>query len=254
MRILYIIPGPMHLTELGVTEMKRREGKLRDWAFQGTQVDLVAVDRGPASIESMFEEYLSIQPTAEKVKEAEANGYDAAIIGCFGDPGLDGLREISDMLVVGPARASIALATTLGHRFSFVTVTETIVPGLRRLAWESGALDSMASVRFIDTPVIELNKNHAAAVGKMIEEGRKAVKEDRADVLVLGCMSMGFLDVAEEMSRELGVPVVNPSKAALKVAEATVAMGLKHSRRAYMIPPKIAAGKRLEELFVLPSK
>ncbi|HHV79429.1 MAG TPA: hydrogenase expression protein HupH [Firmicutes bacterium] len=250
MRILYIVPGPMDKTELGVAEMERRQRKLREWAFPGTQVDLTAVTRGPASIESMYEEYLAIPPTAEKVKEAEAKGYDAAIIGCFGDPGLDGLREISDMLVVGPAHASIALATTLGHRFSFVTVTETIVPALRKLAWESGALDALASVRFIDTPVMEVNKNHEAAVEKMIAEGRKAVKEDRADVLVLGCMSMGFLDVAELMTRELGVPVINPSKASLKVAEATVGMGLKHSRHAYMTPPKLAAGKRFEELFI----
>ena len=218
MRILYIIPGPMHLTELGVTEMKRREGKLREWAFRDTQVDLVAVDRGPGSIECMYEEYLSIQPTAERLKDAEAKGYDAAIVGCFGDPGLDGLREISDILVVGPAAASIALA------------------------WEAGALESLASVRFIDTPVIELNKNHAAGVGKMIDEGRKAVSDDRADVLILGCMSMGFLDVAEEMSRELGIPVINPSKAALKMAEATVAMGLRHCGHAYMTPPKLLAG------------
>lgn len=249
MRIAYVIPGPMHRTELGLAEMQRRAGKLREWAFPGTEVEVVAVDRGPISIESMYEEYLSIPATAERVLSLERQGYDAAIIGCFGDPGLDGLREISNMLVVGPGAASIALATTLGHRFGIVTVTRSIIPALRRLVWEAGASEALASIRAIETSVIELNKRHDAALERMVGEGQKAL-DDGADVLILGCMSMGFMDVAEQLEAELGVPVISPPKAALKMAEATVAMGLRHSRRAYMIPPKMKSGKRPEELFI----
>jgi len=54
---------------------------------------------------------------------------------------------------------------------------------------------------------------------------------------------MGFLNVAEEMSLALGVPVVNPGRASLKMAEALVGMGLSHSKLAYMTPPKIISGK-----------
>jgi allantoin racemase len=249
-RIAYLIPGPMHLTPLGSAEVERREAKLKDWSAPGTQISVRTVESGPASIESMYEEYLSIPPTAKLLKEVEDDGFDAAIIGCFGDPGLDGLREISDILVVGPAGASIGLATTLGHRFSFVTVTASIVPALRKLAWEAGAIDALASVRYIETSVIAVNQDPSAALGRMLEQGRMAVEQDGADVLVLGCMSMGFLDVAEEMTRRLGVPVINPSKAALKIAEATVSLGLTHSRHAYHKPPKLAAGVKLSELLV----
>ena len=249
-RIAYLVPGPMHRTELGSMELKRRQDKLQQWAFPDTQVEVHAVDEGPASIESMYEEYLSIPPTARLLGTVEASGADAAIIGCFGDPGIDGLREISDILVLGPAGASVALATTLGHRFSFVTVTASIVPALRRLAWEAGAAEALASVRYIDMPVIEINKDHDAAVAAMLVESRKAVEDDGADTLVLGCMSMGFLDVAEYMSAELGVPVINPARAALKIAEASLAQGLRQSRRAYMRPPKLDAGHTLDELFI----
>jgi allantoin racemase len=249
-RIAYVVPGPMHLTQLGAAELERREAKLREWARPGTEVCVRAVDAGPASIESMYEEYLSIPATARLVTEMNAEGWDATIVGCFGDPGLDGLREISDKLVVGPASASIALATTLGHRFSFVTVTASIVPALRRLAWEAGAADALASVRYIETSVLEVNTDHGAALGRMLEQGRLAVADDGADVLVLGCMSMGFLDVAEQMTAELGVPVINPSRASLHLAEATLALGLTHSRRAYMTPPKLAAGAKLADLYL----
>jgi len=56
-------------------------------------------------------------------------------------------------------------------------------------------------------------------------------------------MSMGFLNVAEEMSETLGVPVINPGKVSLKMAEALVGTGLIHSKVAYMTPPKIASGE-----------
>jgi allantoin racemase len=247
-RIVYLIPGPMHLTVLGSAEVRRREQKLRDWSAAGTDVSVRTVDSGPASIESNYEEYLSIPPTAKLLAQIESEGHDAAVLGCFGDPGLDGLREISDMLVVGPAAASVALATTLGHRFSIVTVTASIVPALRRLVWDAGALDALASVRYIETSVIGLNQDHGAALERMLVQGRAAVEQDGADVLVLGCMSMGFLDVAEQMTAELGVPVINPAKAGLKIAEATLALGLTHSRHAYMTPPKLVAGAKLADL------
>jgi allantoin racemase len=249
-RIAYLVPAPMHLTVLGAKELDRREAKLRQWSQPGTDVVVRAADAGPASIESMYEEYLTVPATARLLTEVAQEGFDAAIVGCFGDPGLDALREISDILVVGPAAASTALATTLGHRFSYVTVTASVVPALRRLAWEAGASDALASVRHIQTSVLEVNQDHEAALGRMLEQGRLAVKCDGADVLVLGCMSMGFLDVAEQMTAELGVPVVNPSRASLHVAEATVALGLTHSRRAYRTPPKIEAGTKLQDLYL----
>lgn len=249
-RVAYLIPGPIHRTALGQAEVERRQATLESWAAPGTTVAVRTVETGPASIESMYEEYLSIPPTAALLRTVEEEGFDAGIIGCFGDPGLDGLREISDMLVVGPAGASIALATTLGHRFGIVTVTASIVPALRRLVWEAGALDALAGIRYIETSVLEVNQEPGSALERMLEQGRAAVEQDGADALVLGCMSMGFLDVAERMTAELGVPVINPSKASLKLAEATVDLGLTHSRRAYHRPPKLSGATTLDELFI----
>lgn len=250
MKIRYIVPGPMGKTELGNRELQRRGEKLKAWAFPSTQVEIAGVEKGPASIESMYEEYLAIPETAREVLAAQAAGCDAAIVGCFGDPGLDGFREITDMLVVGPAGASIGLATTLGHRFSILTVTDSIVGALRRLVWEAGALDKLASIRAVDISVIDLNKDHEGSLERMLAAGREIIAADGADVLVLGCMSMGFLDVAEYMTGELGIPVINPAKASLKVTEALVACNLTHSKRAYMTPPKVEAGLSIEDLYL----
>ena len=56
-------------------------------------------------------------------------------------------------------------------------------------------------------------------------------------MLVLGCMSMAFLPgICETLGERVGVPVVNPVIAALKTAEAVVAMRLAHSKVAWPVP------------------
>jgi allantoin racemase len=239
MKILYILPAPLGRTSAGAAEVARRGAKLREFAAPGTQVDICDVPRGPASIESMFEEYVSIPATAERVLEAAANGYDAVIIGCFGDPGVDAYRELTSMLVVGPAQVAFHAAASLGHRFSVITPLPSLVSCTRSLVEHYGLGSHLASVRAVNTAVLELGKDRAATVEKVAREGRTALEQDGADTLVLGCMSMGFLDVAEQVSQILNVPVINPPRFSLKAAEALVGAGLVHSKRAFMTPPKI---------------
>jgi allantoin racemase len=88
-------------------------------------------------------------------------------------------------------------------------------------------------------PVLEVAQNRATALERLAAVGRTAAREDQADVLVLGCISMGFLGVTEELAKELGVPVVNPVTAGLKTAEMVVSLGVSHSKAAYPVPPKL---------------
>lgn len=239
MRIVYVVPGAMP-----DVEVSRRGTILRSWASPGVEADIIRVTEGPASIESMYEEYLSIPATAKTMFELEQQGYDAAILGCAGDPGLDAMREItSRMVVVGPGESSMLFAAMLGYRFSVLTVLESTVSSSYELAHKAGVAAKLASVRAVNVPVLELATDRAASLEKIISAGRAAIQEDRAHVLVLGCMTMAFLDVAREVEEALQVPVVNPAKVALKAAEALVGAGLHHSKKAYMLPPKLAEGK-----------
>lgn len=248
-RIAYVNRRPFDILPGGQEENAQRLEKLVSWAAPSTAVSIRSVKYGPASIESMYEEYLSIPPTADVLVELAAEQFDAAIVGCFADPGLDGLREISDMPVIGPGTAAMALAVTLGHRYTILTVTGGIAHGLRRLSWEAGTEGALASVRYIDASVAAAGHDRSVIAG-MVELGKAAISQDGADVLILGCMSMAFLDVAEEMSQRLGVPVINPARAALSLCEATLAMGLRHSRVAYPRPIKLGAGGHLDELTI----
>ncbi|HKL13639.1 MAG TPA: aspartate/glutamate racemase family protein [Halanaerobiales bacterium] len=248
MKIAYVVPGIME-----EKEMDRRENLLNKWAFEGVRVKVIGITEGPASIESMYEEYLSIPATAEKMYQLEKKGYDAAILGCAGDPGLDGMREITrEMLVVGPGQSSMQVAVMLGNSFSVLTVTDSTVASSYELAFKAGVKESVASVRPLNIPVLELAEDKEKSIEKIVSVGREAVLEDGADVLVLGCMSMGFLDVADDIQNILKVPVVNPAKTGLKTAEALLSSNLMHSKKAFMTPPKIAEGKveSLDELYI----
>jgi allantoin racemase len=235
MKIVYVVPGVMP-----EQEKRRRLGLLRQWAFASTQVAIEGITEGPASIESCYEEYLSIPPTAKVIVEMEKQGYDAAILGCAGDPGLDAMRELTDrMLVVGPGANSYLAAAMLGHRFAVLTVEDSLIHTCYELARRAGCSEKLETVVALNLPVLELADNREATLDRMIATCKTLVRERGVDSLVLGCMSMGFLDVAEDITRAVGVPCINPSRAALKFAEALVGAGLSHSKKAYCTPPKL---------------
>jgi allantoin racemase len=241
MKVQYLVPGPMSKGPMGAEEVKRREGLLQEWAFPGTQVKVVDVPDGPASIESSYEEMLSVPATLEGVRRAEADGFDAVIVGCFGDPGLEAARELVQIPVIGPGESGMLLAASLGHRFSVITVLDSVIAAQEVQAYKAGVRDKLASVLATDIPVLSLMKDRDASLRRIVDVGRRAVEADRADSLVLGCMTMSFLGIADEVSALLGVPVINAGRCALKAAETLVSMQMSHSKHAFPTPPKLRA-------------
>jgi allantoin racemase len=250
MRIAYVVPGPMSKGPMGLKEMRRREALLNSWAFQGTTVSVVDVPTGPVSIESAYEEAMCVPATIELIMQCEREGFDAAIIGCFGDPGLEAARELATIPVIGPCESSLLLAAGLGHKFSVLTVFDSMTAGQELLAYKAGVLAKLASVRATGIPVLDLMKDPEFTKRRLIEVAEVCVKQDRADAFLFGCMTMSFLDLADEISAAVGAPAVNAGKAALKHAEMLVSMGLSHSKTAYPMPAKMQAGQPFEALRV----
>ncbi|MCG8355249.1 MAG: aspartate/glutamate racemase family protein [Kiloniellales bacterium] len=235
MRLLYQLTSPMERT-LGVEEMERRRGVLQSHAAAGVEVEVRSIPRGPGSIESSYDAALVVPELLTLLVQAERDGFDAAMIGCFSDPGLEAARELLEMPVVGPGESALHLAAQLGSRFAIVSPSE----GSGRVAARMRALGldgKFAGVRSISMSVLDLARQREPTLERIAEVGRRAVAEDGADVLVLGCMSMAFLGIADSLRARIGVPVVNPVVAALKTAEMIVAMGLSHSKEAYPRPP-----------------
>jgi len=113
-RILYIHPvGPV-----GV-EIEEGLQFLTSQKQEGTELTMVTLPRGPEHLEYRYYEALVLVDILHLVKEAESQGFDAAIVGCFYDTGLQAAREVVErMVVVAPCEASIHIASTLGDKFS----------------------------------------------------------------------------------------------------------------------------------------
>lgn len=227
MRILYI--GPTN-----------REATLQGYASPGVTVEARFNSAGPGTIESMHDEYLYIPHMLELVVQAEREGFDAVVPGCFGDPGIDAARELARIPIVGVGEASMLAAAQLGYFFSIITVLDSVIRPLKVLAKRTGVDGKLASVRAIDVRVAEAGDDPEATFRQLTACGRACIDGDDADVLILGCGTLSFL-YAERLQQELGVPVLNALRVGIRTAEMLVGSGLSHSRRAYPTPPKLLA-------------
>ncbi|MBU6335246.1 MAG: aspartate/glutamate racemase family protein [Chloroflexi bacterium] len=193
----------------------------RSVAAIGTEVVHATPKAGPISIESFYDEYLAIPSILESIIEDEAN-FDAFVIACWGDPGIEAAREITRKPVVGIAEASMYVANMLGAKFGVVTVLDRAHNLIEHTVNKVGLMPRCASIQCTSLSVIETEelRDHACLV--LEGAGRKAIAEG-AEVLALGCAGMSGLDIMLE--QRLGVPVVDSVAAAIKMAEALVALG-----------------------------
>jgi allantoin racemase len=244
MEILYQIPGDVSAGPLGAAELERRRAILQSWAASGEMVTVEDAPGGPLSIESEAEEALCVGPMIGALRR-RSRAPDAVIVGCFGDPGIAALREILDCPIVGPFEAAMHIGAQLGDRVGVITVLDSVVAMLERLVRSMGLSLRYAGAVSIDIPVLELKVDRDRVIARAADAAGDLVRTKAADVLVLGCMSLAFLGVAEQIAEVVALPVINPARNALKTAELLAAQGLVQSRRTYCKPRKaIAATER----------
>ncbi len=193
-----------------------------------TELSVVCADRGPETIESAYEEAFAAMATLELVKKANQDGFDAVIIACFSDPGLEAAKEISDIPVIGIEEASLHMAAMLGARFCVITAKRERVASKREHVYRKGLEHFLASVRSLDLTIAETDADPEKTKRKVLDVGKKAVEEDGAEVIILGCA--GMAGYSPEIESKLNVKVLDPTAVALKVAEAMVDLGLVHSK------------------------
>ena len=150
--------------------------------------------------------------------QAAQEGFHALVIGCFYDTGLLDAREVSGpMVVIAPCHASIETALHLANSFSIIVGRRKWVHQMESTVHDYGYGRQLRSFRSVDMGVVEFQQDHDCTRERLVQAGRAAVQEDYAEAIVLGCtLETGFY---QELQAELGVPVIDPSIAALKVAE-----------------------------------
>jgi allantoin racemase len=235
MRIRLINPN----TTASMTETIGRAA--REAAAAGTEIDAVTSPTGPVSIEGYYDEALSLPGLLIEIRKGEALGVAGHVIACFDDTGLDAARQIAAAPVVGIGEAACHAATLIAHRFTVITTLSRSIPAIVHNVHKYG-FERRAKVRAADVPVLALEDETSDARARIDAEIARALEEDRAEAIVLGCAGMAKL--ARALSARHGCPVIDGVGAAVKLVEMLAALGLKTSKRSGYDPgaPKPLTG------------
>ncbi|WP_219470527.1 aspartate/glutamate racemase family protein [Nonomuraea rhizosphaerae] len=225
MRVKVINPN----TSLAMTDVIGRCA--REVAARSTCVEAVSPAMGPASIESHYDEALAVPGVLAEIAAGERDDISGYVIACFGDPGLYAARELASGPVVGIAEAAMHTATLVGRTFSVVTSLSRTIGQAWDLARSYGFETACRGVHACDVPVLEMESSLPAVTALC----SSALASDGSDSIVLGCA--GMAPFRGELSRSLGVPVIDGITAAVKLVESLVALGLRTSTRDEFAPP-----------------
>lgn len=220
-RVLVINPN----SSVNVTE--RIDEALRELRFPGgPSIDCVTLEEGPPGIETQRHSDEVIAPLCRLI-ERENMHTDAFVLACFSDPGLHAAREISMGPVFGIAESGILMAMGLGDRFGIISILETSIPRHARYLRSMGVDNRLAGDIAVNLGVTELS-DEQKTFERMSWAGHKLRDDCGAKVLVMGCA--GMANYRQCLGQEVGLPVVDPSQAAVGFAIAAVSLGYWQTR------------------------
>lgn len=229
MRILIVNVNTTESMTEGIAQQARRV------ASPGTEIVPLTPRFGAESVEGNFESYLAAVAVMDRVV-SYSEPYDAVIQAGYGEHGREGLQELLDVPVVDITEAAAATAMFLGHKYSVVTTLDRAVPLIEDRLKLAGLDDRCASVRASGMAVLELESDPGRAVEAIADQAARAITEDHAEVIVLGCGGMAELE--EKVRAQTGAPVVDGVAAAVTIAESLVRLGLSTSKVRTFAPPR----------------
>jgi len=189
----------------------------------GTPIRCLTLADGPPGIESQRQADLTIAPMLElAAAQKDAAGY---VIACFGDPGLHALRDQTSLPTVGIQEASVMTALTLGQRFGVIAILPSSIPRHLRAFGSMGVLHRFAGDRALGLGVADLADSQKS-LAAMIATGKRLCDEDGADVLIMGCAGMANYRIP--LQQATGLPIVEPSQAAVSMALGQITLGISH--------------------------
>ena len=197
-------------------------------ANMGTEILAVCPKKGVASIEGHYDEAISAIGVLDLIQQGKELNVDGHIIACFGDPALHAARELAEAPVIGIAEAAFHMATLVATKFSIVTTLARTKIIAEHLLNEYGFRDHCAQIRCIDLPVLALERDPDFAYQQLLVSCTQAKNNDGVGAIVLGCG--GMAEMAERVSAELNIPIIDGVRAAVKLVEGLHGMGLKTSK------------------------
>ena len=212
-RILVINPNSTEAVTRGIDEAM---APLRNSG--GPEIDCMTLKEGPPGIETQQDVDGVIPHLIRVVREKESE-YAAFVIACYSDPGLHSVREVTAKPVLGISECGILTALTLGQSFGVIAILQKSIPRHLRYMGAMGVMDRLAAELPVGLGVTELS-DEKKTFGRMVEVATALRDQHGAQVIVMGCA--GMARYREPLQDAVGLPVVEPSQAAVGMAIARV--------------------------------
>lgn len=213
----------------------------RDVAAAGTEIIAVKPADGPESVEGHYDDVYAAVGVLDCIRQAEGQGIDGYLIACGNDPALAAAREMVRAPVLGIGEAAMHVAAMLGGHFSVITTLARTNVQLEDNVLRYGMSHACRSVRDVALPVLALEGDEAYR--KMRDVIIRAIENDAAETVVLACA--GMASMANRLTAELSIPVIDGVQSGVKLLEGIVGLGLGTSKvKSFALPgPKAYAGR-----------
>jgi Asp/Glu/hydantoin racemase len=179
----------------------------------GPEIVCSTLAEGPAGIETQAD-VESVTLPLRRMVEAD-NASDAFVIACYSDPGLHVCREGTARPVFGIAECGVLTALARAERFGVIAIRQRSIPRHLRYLRQMGLMERLAGERPLEMSIAE-SASGENTLDRMVEVGRALKEEDGANAIVMGCAGMARHRAALEEA--LGVPVIDPTQAAVTMA------------------------------------
>jgi Asp/Glu/hydantoin racemase len=215
-RILVVNPNSSEAVTRGIDEAV---APLR--MADGPAIECMTLKEGPPGIETQQHVDGVVAPLVSTVRSRERD-FAAFVIACYSDPGLHSAREATRKPVLGISECGILTALTLGQKFGVIAILRQSIPRHLRYIGSLGVADRLAGELPVGLGVAEL-ADEAKAFGRMVEVGKALRDAHGADVVVMGCA--GMARYRKPLQDAIGLPVVEPTQAAVAMAIGRVRLG-----------------------------
>lgn len=204
------------------------EELLEETASKDTKIYITNINKGPKSIECIYDEMLAAPYVIDLAEQLEKKS-DGILIYCFSDPGLQALKEKLEIPVVGIGEASYIISLAIGERIGIIDPVEYSISKdiqySRMIGLESRIVDFIA----LNIPVLSLKPD--AIEKKVCCAVETMINRNNIDTVVLGCGAI--FGINEIIEKKYQIPVIVPGKAGITLLESFIRMKIKQSKKRY---------------------
>ena len=191
-----------------------------DWALNIYRTDDTpaivcrTIAEGPAGVESQRDSDLAA-PLVSHLIANESDNFDAFVVACYSDPGVRASRELVDKPVFGIAETALTQSIQLGRRPGVISILEAAV----ERHWAHARSLKLDGFIVADLPIglrVKDISDEEKTSERIVSVGRRLRDEYHAETIILGCA--GMARYRGILTSEVGLPVIDPTQAAVGAA------------------------------------